>query len=103
MRCASRLPGREGQIARSLIERGQAAGHEIVSARPAASLDLAGQTPTIIGCDRMAAATRMRSSRPPPTPPSTKRGVASADLAFAVNERGAARHRASGADRWTCR
>lgn len=79
------VTGRDGQVARSLVERGSLAGHEIVTiGRP--QLDLSGGADTIISA--------IEAERPDVVVSAAAytavdKAEAEPELAFAVNERGA--------------
>src|SRR5690349_5508563 len=79
------VTGREGQVVRSLIERGSHAGHEVVAlGRP--ELDLAGETPAIVSA--------IEASRPDvivsaAAYTAVDKAESEPDLAFAINESGA--------------
>ncbi|MDQ3481928.1 MAG: dTDP-4-dehydrorhamnose reductase [Pseudomonadota bacterium] len=80
------VTGREGQLVRSLLEKGRQGGHEIVPVgRP--ELDLAGDPDSIIAA--------IRSARPEVVVSAAAytqvdKAESERDLAFAINERGAA-------------
>lgn len=79
------VTGRDGQVARSLVERGSLAGHEIVTiGRP--QLDLSGGADTIISA--------IEAERPDVVVSAAAytavdKAEAEPELAFAINERGA--------------
>jgi dTDP-4-dehydrorhamnose reductase len=80
------VTGREGQIARSLIERGSAVGHVIVPlGRP--ELDLAGESGAIARAIESAHPDVVVSAA---AYTAVDKAESERDLAFAVNERGAA-------------
>jgi len=79
------VTGRDGQVARSLAERGAAGQHEIITlGRP--ELDLAGNPETITAAIEAATPDAIVSAA---AYTAVDRAEAEPDLAFAVNERGA--------------
>ena len=80
------VTGRNGQVARSLLERAPAAGHEVVAlGRP--ELDLAGDRDTIVRAIEAASPDVVVSAA---AYTAVDRAESEPELAFAVNERGAA-------------
>jgi dTDP-4-dehydrorhamnose reductase len=80
------VTGREGQVVRSLIERGEASGHEILPlGRP--QLDLAGDAAEIVRTIESGSPDLIVSSA---AYTAVDRAESESSLAFAVNERGAA-------------
>jgi len=79
------VTGREGQVARSLVERGALAGHEVIPiGRPA--LDLAGDPQHIMAAIESVRPEAIVSAA---AYTAVDRAESEPDLAFAVNERGA--------------
>lgn len=79
------VTGREGQVVRSLLERGSAAGHVVVPlGRPA--LNLAGETDSIVAAIEAARPDVVVSAA---AYTAVDKAESEPDLAFAINERGA--------------